>query len=42
LLAELFRSAEEQDEPDDKVRHGLELLRDAPRRIPATGSSTSF
>ena len=29
LLAELFRSAEEQDEPDDKVRHGLELLRDA-------------
>ena len=29
LLAELFQSAEEQDEPDDKVRHGLELLRDA-------------
>ena len=29
LLAELFRRAEERDEPDDKVRHGLELLRDA-------------
>jgi len=29
LFGELFRSAEEQDEPDDKVRHGLELLRDA-------------
>ena len=29
LLAELFRSADEQDEPEDKVRHGLELLRAA-------------
>lgn len=29
LLAELFRRAEDGDEPDDKVRHGLELLRDA-------------
>ncbi len=30
LLAEVFRRAEDgDDEPDDKVRHGLELLRDA-------------
>jgi diacylglycerol kinase family enzyme len=29
LLAELFRRAEHGDDPDDKVRHGLELLRDA-------------
>jgi len=29
LIAELFRRAEEGREPDDKVRHGLELLRDA-------------
>jgi diacylglycerol kinase family enzyme len=29
LIAELFRRAEDAQEPDDKVRHGLELLRDA-------------
>jgi len=29
LLGEVFRRAEESGEPDDKVRQGLELLRDA-------------